>query len=573
MFDFVSIESIEELDEQSDVYDITVEDTHCFFANGMLVHNCLGGPLSFEVFQVLKHVDFDDLTWNLLDDESLMERCLAAVKPAYDNIANAVGAENFYIELQFNKLPAQHLINRVLIEFTRRQNLEHMLVVTNDAHYARPELWREREIYKMLGFMNYKEMSPDSLPKSREELKYELWPKNAEQVWECYKGCTEGMHFYDDETVCAAIERTHDIAFDVIGTIKPDRSVKLPKSIIPPGKTGITHLVDLCKEGMKKRGIASDPVYIARLKEELEVIKFLNVPEYFVLMKRVMELARGVTLVGPGRGSGGGSLVNYALYITDLDPIRWDLPFARFLSRFRVGMADIDSDVSDRDKVLDELRKEFGYENVVPISNYNMFKVKSLLKDLSKLYGIPFEEANDATRTVEEEVRKATTKHGEDKNLFVLTYEDSLKYSKSFKDFIDRHPDVGNSMNILFKQVRSLGRHAGGVLICDDLPNKIPLITSKGEPQCPFTEGVNFKHLEKVGSFIKIDLLGLSTLRLYERTIELILESKGPILELNIDGQIYRVPSWKCVKMTDGSWKQATDLIPDDDVMFPLEIK
>jgi DNA polymerase III alpha subunit len=225
--------------------------------------------------------------------------------------------------------------------------------------------------------------------------------------------------------------------------------------------------------------------------------------------------------------SGGGSLVAYMLYITDLDPLKWDLPFSRFLSIYRKGAPDIDTDLADRDKVLEQLRNFFGFENVVPISNYNTFKLKTLVKDIGKFYGISFEETNAATRTVEDEVRKATMKHGDDKNLFVLTYEEALKYSKSFKDFIDKYPLVAESIQVLFKQNRSLGRHAGGVLIADDLPNKMPLVCSGGEPQSPWVEGVNFKHLEYIGNFIKYDLLGLETLRLIERSIELILIKNG----------------------------------------------
>lgn len=221
------------------------------------------------------------------------------------------------------------------------------------------------------------------------------------------------------------------------------------------------------------------------------------------------------------------------------------------------------TDLSDRDKVLNELRTFFGWENVVPISNYNRFALKSLVKDLGKFYGVPFEETNAATRTVDEDVRRATTKHGDDKNLFVLTYEEAMSFhctlandkaaraknpdmklvcsgctpqcskpvSKPFRDFIEKYPVIAGSIKILFKQNRSLGRHAGGVLIADDLPNKMPLVTSKGkdgerEPQSPWVEGVNFKHLEKIGDFIKYDLLGLETLRLIERTIELIIKDE-----------------------------------------------
>lgn len=185
------------------------------------------------------------------------------------------------------------------------------------------------------------------------------------------------------------------------------------------------------------------------------------------------------------------------------------------------------TDLANRDKVLDQLRDFFGFENVVPISNYNTFKLKTLIKDIGKFHGISFDECNAATKTVDKDVRRATMKHGDDKNLFVLKYDDAVKHSPSFKAFIDKYPQVAESIKTLFKQNRSLGRHAGGVLVCDDLPKKMPLITSKGEPQSPWVEGVNFKHLEYIGNFIKYDLLGLETLRLIERTITLILKREG----------------------------------------------
>lgn len=490
---------------------------------------CVGGPLAYEIFGVFPGIAWSDLNHTLLDDPAKMDEACSRILPVYELLVETFGKENLYLELQFNRMSQQHLVNRAIIEFASRNGLTSQLVVTCDAHYPRPELWREREIYKKLGHLNYEEYNADSLPKSADDLLCELYPKNAEQLWETYTKVKVDKPFYDDDTICAAIERTYTIAHEVIGEVKQDMSIKLPKKIIPKDKTAIQYLAELCKAGMIKRGISDKPDYIARLKEELVVIKKLNVAEYFVTLHKMLELARSVTLIGPGRGSGGGSLVNYVLYNTELDPIVWNLPFSRFLSAYRVGMADVDTDVGDRDKVLNVLREEFGYENVVPISNYNTFKVKSLLKDLSKFYGIPYDEVNAATKTVEQTVRKALTKHGDDKNLFVLTYEDALKYDKPFKEFIDKHPEVGESMTVLFKQNRSLGRHAGGVLICDDLPDKMPLIVSDGEPQSPWVEGVNFKHLEKVGNFIKYDVLGLETLRLIERTIELILERQNGV--------------------------------------------
>jgi DNA polymerase-3 subunit alpha len=525
--------------------------------NVVVTSACIGGAPAFAMFQELQKHKFDDLNAALLDDPNLLDRCVAAVGNVYQQMVDAVGEGNYYLELQFNRLSAQNLVNRAIMEFTERNGLNQQLVVTADSHYARPELWKERELYKKLGWMGY-EIKPDSLPRSKDELKCELYPKNAAQIWDEYLKSKDGTGWYRDDVIRDAVERTHDIAHRVIGEVPPDRSPKFPtKKLIPEGTPSFNHLVNLCKAGMLRRGLHDKQDYIARLKEELGVIKQMKNEVYFISYQKIMELARKVCLVGPARGSGGGSLVAYVLFITDLDPLKWDLPFARFLSVYRKGAPDIDTDLADRDKVLNELRKFFGWENVVPISNYNNFKLKSLVKDLGKFYGVPFEEVNAATRTVEDEVRRAISRQGDDKNLFNLMYADAVGFlcedlvnkrlksvctgcspdcdkpvSPSFKGFIDRHPQVAESINTLFKQNRSLGRHAGGVLIADDLPSKMPLVTSKGkggerEPQSPWVEGLNAKHLEKIGEFIKYDLLGLETMRLIERTIELILIKGG----------------------------------------------
>ncbi len=226
--------------------------------------------------------------------------------------------------------------------------------------------------------------------------------------------------------------------------------------------------------------------------------------------------------------SAAGSVVTYVLGITNLDPIEYDLPFERFMNPARLGLPDIDSDVGDRDKLLDLLREKFGNQNVIPISNYNTFKLKSLIKDISRFYGIPFDEVNTAMAPIENDVKKELFKPGTDKNLFVLTYDDAFKYSKSLRDFVALHPEVVGPIKILFKQNRSLGRHAGGVIVSENIAERMPLILSRGEPQTPWVEGMTYKHLEELG-WIKFDLLGLETLRIIDRAICLILRRREGI--------------------------------------------
>jgi DNA polymerase-3 subunit alpha len=282
-------------------------------------------------------------------------------------------------------------------------------------------------------------------------------------------------------------------------------------------------LLDVCKEGLIWREVHDKPEYIDRLKTELKVIKEKNFSKYFLTMKAIMDIAREHMLIGPGRGSAAGSLVAWILGITNIDPIEHGLLFARFLSIHRTGAPDIDSDIADRDQLIGLLRKEFGDTNVIPISNYNTFKLKSLVKDISRFYGIEFDEVNRALGPVERDVKNKILKPGQDKNMFVLLYEDAYEHSKSFRDFIDKYPHVAEPIQILFKQNRSLGRHAGGLIISDRVGERMPLIKARGELQTPWVEGMNYKHLESLG-WIKFDLLGLETLRIIHRCIELILQ-------------------------------------------------
>ena len=489
----------------------------------MVSSACLGGPLCYEVFRHLQQVEFNDLNAKLLDDPSLMAKVQTSVGNAYGSLVDAVGHGNAKLELQFNKLPAQNLVNRAIIEFARNENLDNQLVVTADSHYAHPEHWKEREIYRKLGWLNYKEFNPENLPQSRDDLKCELYPKNAEQVWETYNEVKEGCDWYDDQLVFDAIERTHDIVHHEIGDIHPDKSVKLPNYVVPAGTTEDRALLEACKEGLLRRGLEENVEYINRLKTELRVIKEKKFSKYFLTMKAIWDIARMHMLVGPGRGSGAGSLVNYVLYITDVDPLEYGLLFERFLSLHREEYPDIDSDVADRDLLIDLMKKEFGAGNIIPISNYNTFKLKSLVKDISRFYGIPFDEVNKVLGPVERDVKRAVFKKGTDKNLFVLLYDDAIKYSPSFREFIEKYPEVAEPIEILFKQNKSLGRHAGGVIVSENIEEQMPIIMARGEVQTPWVEGMHYKHLEEFG-WIKFDLLGLETLRIIQRSIELILQ-------------------------------------------------
>ena len=494
----------------------------------LLSSACVGGIFAWQTFRELQGIEFNDLNWSLLNDRGLMDRIISRMSRPFEQMASCVGRENVLLELQFNKLPAQHLANRALIEFASKNGLTGQLVVTCDSHYSRPERWKEREIYKLLGRggTSYDQLGPESIPKSREDLKCELYPKNASQVWETYLQTSGGMSFYDHALVRDAIERTWEIAHNIIGDVRPDTTPKFPSYVIPQDKTAIGALADAVKEGLRKKGLHTKKEYVDRAKYELGIIKDRKFAEYFLTMKAIIDIAKEEMFLGLGRGSAAGSLVCYALDITGIDPVKYNLIFERFLSPDRVEVPDIDTDIEDRDLLLGLMRKKFGDENVVPISNYLTFKLKTLVRDISRLYSIPLEEVNDALKTVEEDVKSATHKVGEDKNLFVLTYDDAVQHSAPFKSFVETHPEVVESISVLFKQNKALGRHAGGVIVSEFVGERMPMITARGEMQTPWVEGMHYKHLESLG-WIKFDLLGLETLRIIHRAEDLVIVNKA----------------------------------------------
>ena len=257
-------------------------------------------------------------------------------------------------------------------------------------------------------------------------------------------------------------------------------------------------------------------------------IKYLGYEAYFLAMYKIFHLAEKRTLFGPGRGSGAGSLVNYLLGITQNDPLPHGLLWSRFLGRHRTSWPDIDTDAGDRDALIDASRELFGDDAVIPVSNFNTLKLKSLIKDIAKFYGIDFTEVNKMTGPLQEEVMKFAKDENQEKSVFVLKHEDCLKYSQGYREFMEKYPEVGRHVETLFMENRSIGRHAGGVIIAppEELASTMPIIGVRGDLQTPWTEGMNFRNLEDNG-FLKFDFLGLTLLKDVENCIGRILKKQG----------------------------------------------
>ncbi len=453
------------------------------------------------------------------------EAVLDAMRETTRRMVDIFG-DRWYAEIQWNNIKEQHELNQYVIQVANEQGVK--LISTADSHYPSPTAWKDRELYKRLGWLGKGRPSwadeESELPDGVEEIGYELYPKNGDQMWESYKQYSAEQGFeYDDQIVLDSIEETHRIAFDRIESFLPDNTVRLPEFVVPAGFTATQALVNFSLEGLKDRGLHTNKEYTERLRRELNVIDDRGFSKYFLTMKAIVDVTDDMMLAGPGRGSAAGSLVAYALGITQIDPIKHGLLFSRFLRSDATDYPDIDYDVSDPMILKERLVEMWGENMVAPISNWNTLQLKSLIKDISKLYNIPFTEANTVTSImIREATPEAKRKHGIKAGVYVPTWEEVMEFSPTLTTYLNKYPQVKTHVEGLVGQVRSCSRHAGGVVIAEDLDKSMPLINSGGVRQTPWAEGQNVRHLEPMG-FIKFDLLGLSTLKMMEVCIQHIL--------------------------------------------------
>ena len=460
------------------------------------------------------------------------EAVLEAMRETTREMVSIFG-DRWYAELQWNNIPEQHELNKYIIQIAKEFDLK--MISTADSHYPDPDAWKDREMYKRLGWLGRGTPSwgeGSELPSGVEEIGYELYPKNGDQMWESYKNYCKSAGFeYDDDLVMDSITETYDIAHNRIESFFPDTTVRLPDFVVPADSTATQALVNYALEGLRQRDLHENSEYMERLKHELNVIDDRGFSKYFLTMKAIADEATTQMLAGPGRGSAAGSLVAYSLGITQVDPIKHGLLFSRFLRSDATDYPDIDYDVSDSMALKERLVEMWGEDTVAPISNWNTLQLKSLIKDISKLHGIPFPEVNSVTSTmIREATPAAKQRHGIKAGVYVPTWEEVIEFSPTLQSFLTRHPEVHARVEGLVGQVRSCSRHAGGVVVAENLDQYMPLINSGGVRQSPWAEGQNVRHLEPMG-FIKFDLLGLSTLKMMEGCIEHILRRHHGVAE------------------------------------------
>jgi DNA polymerase III alpha subunit len=343
MYDFVEVLQIEDIEQTEDTYDITVENTHNFFANGMLVHNCLGGI-------------YAGCYWENKDKGE--ETILASFRETTKKMMSIFG-DRWYGELQWNSVPEQHILNKYIIKMHEEFGIG--LVSTCDSHYPNPHAWKDRELYKRLGWLGKGKPewaeNNSELPAGVEEIGYELYPKNGDQMWDAFNKYSKQCNtHYQSSLVMKSITNTYEIAHNRIENFMPDTTVRLPDFVVPAGFTAGEALKEYSLEGLRKLNLMK-PNYIKQLEQELEIIEGRGFSKYFLTMKAISDRAQKIQLVGAGRGSGAGSLVAYVLGITQVDPIKHGLMFERFMTSNRDKMIGVFTDEKTNTKQITDVVK------------------------------------------------------------------------------------------------------------------------------------------------------------------------------------------------------------------------
>ena len=290
------------------------------YANGNIVgiSACIAGKIASCVIQALPaEGEIKDFAPGCNHNFELAQ---ANIKKYVEKFQEVLGKENYFMEIQWNSLPIQHLVNLHILEASKRLGVK--VVSTADAHYSNPEHWKEREIYKAMGWASKGIVDLSKIPQKIDELKCELYPKNAEQMWQSFLKYSKPYEsFYAPflQQVVDSIELTHDITWNLLDDVSIDKTVKLPSLTKLVEKEKIDELKqkkqdmsedEMCQrlltqaavQGLKDRGKATDPRYIKRLKQELDDIAHLKFAKYFLTEKKIIDITAGKLLLGNGRG-------------------------------------------------------------------------------------------------------------------------------------------------------------------------------------------------------------------------------------------------------------------------------
>ncbi|MDZ7820416.1 MAG: DNA polymerase III subunit alpha [Candidatus Marinimicrobia bacterium] len=423
--------------------------------------------------------------------------------------------ERFYLELQRHGLPEEDIVNDAFIKISEETGIP--LVCANDAHYAVREHAEAHDAFLCIGTAS--NISDENRMRYAND---EFYYKSPEEMCELFKDVPE------------ALENTVRIAEQCDFELKTGE-YHLPEFPIP-GEAGTDdpdiYLDKLVHEGLRARlGKDPGPDYRERAEYELSVIKKMGFSGYFLITQDFVQWAKANGIpVGPGRGSAAGSLVAYALGITNIDPLDFDLLFERFLNPDRITMPDIDIDFcyERRGEVIEYIKERYGNDSVTQIITFGRMKAKAVVRDVARVMGMDYATGDRFAKAIPENIKI----NKEEKQQGITDLDKARKINKDLKKLIHESPEhekLWEISRVLEGMNRQVGIHAAGVVIAPgDLLNYIPLYKSSKDD---ITSQYDMGCLEQVG-MLKVDFLGLRTLTVIKHTLHL-LRQRG--IELDID--------------------------------------
>lgn len=432
----------------------------------------------------------------------IMKGLYEEAKKAALKYQSCFGAGNYFLELQDHGIPDQKTVNAALLRMSRELDIP--LVATNDIHYTYAEDAAAHDI--LLCIQTGKKLQDEN------RMRYEggqYYIKSEEEMKALFPYALEAI-----ENTHKIAERCHvEIEFGVY---------KLPRFDVPEDYTAWEYLNKLCREGLERRYPGHGEELDKRLEYELETIHSMGFVDYFLITWDFIHFAKSHGIaVGPGRGSAAGSVVSYSLEITNIDPMKYNLLFERFLNPERVSMPDIDIDFcyERRQEVIDYVVEKYGKDKVVQIVTFGTLAAKGVIRDVGRVMDLPYTYVDSIAKMIPNELN--------------ITLEKALELNQDFKKLYEEDDQVRNLIDMC-RRLEGLPRHtsmhAAGVVICQKAADEfVPL--SRAADGSITTQFV-MTTLEELG-LLKMDFLGLRTLTVIQNAVRFVEENTGTVIDID----------------------------------------
>ncbi|EOF7230027.1 DNA polymerase III subunit alpha [Campylobacter upsaliensis] len=429
-----------------------------------------------------------------------------------------VFGDDFYFEIMRHGINDQRAIDDDIIRLSKELDIK--IIATNDTHYTFKERAEAHEVFMCIG-MGKRLNDPDRM---RHSVK-EFYVKTSEQMSELFADIPEAISNTQDlANKCNLELKLGDPTppnFKFTREYAKEFNITLPQEKMEFSFENDDLVFEyLCRKGLEERlkfvDESKHDEYKARLETEIKIIKEMKFSGYMLIVHDFIKVAKDKNIpVGPGRGSAAGSLVAYALKITDIDPLPYNLLFERFLNPERVSMPDIDVDFcrDRRDEVIDYVIDKYGSDKVAQVSTFNKLLAKGVIRDVARVLDISLQDVDEFIKLVPEELK--------------ITLDEAYEKEPKIKEFIEKHPkgkELWEYAKALEGLNRNAGMHAAGLVISNEsLWNKTPLFRQSKNDERHLITQYSKDHLEDV-DLIKFDFLGLKTLTLIHNAIKLIKE-------------------------------------------------